>query len=93
MEERVLIVVRVGHAEVVDVNTNDETFIALARRRGDLTTRIEDARVGFTLGEALSKQPGEQRTLPTTAGLGHAVHGLDHLTDHGVTVGVVPLVA
>ena len=55
--------------------------------------RIEDARVGFTLGEALSKQPGEQRTLPTTAGLGHAVHGLDHLTDHGVTVGVVPLVA
>ena len=78
--ERARAVVRVGDAEVVDVDADEERV----KEAVDGLGHHEQARVGPELPEAEPLEEGEERALPAAAGLGHAVDGLVDTVDVGL---------
>ena len=71
--ERVLVVVVVDYAQVVDVSAKVQSLLALTGGRVHLSFEGEDAAVGRDLREAVFLQPRVEGALPAAPGLRHAV--------------------
>ena len=80
--------------EILDVTSDKQTFVTRPRGRLYTGALVEHGRVLLALSEALfgGHEPREDRTLPSSTGLSHAIHGLLH-TANANSAASVALVA
>eukprot|EP00966_Prymnesium_polylepis_P206212 4778276-Prymnesium_polylepis.1 len=83
----------VEHKQVVDVDADDDQFLARSVTSLPSLALLEQARVVVRRLEALRDEPREDAPLPTPARLRHAVDRLVDAADAGLAVGAEAAVA